>query len=339
MMFWILAAILIAIASGFVLLPVWRERRKSGNWSVPGIAAIAALVPATLGLYLHVTTWSEQPQREAMLPAVEEMVAGLAERLQQNPNDVDGWMILGQSYIALGRYPEARDALRQAWQRSPAPDDELRLALGEAEALADRQSLVGEAGELFETVLANDPGNAKALWYGGLSALLSGKAETARQRWSKLLELDPPEAVAQVLREQLVQLGGRVAAQPDTPGSSDTEAATPALRLRISVAEHLRAQLDQSSSLFIFARSREGGPPVAVVRHPAATLPGEFSLGDENAMIPGRSLQDFDVLTVVARVSASGQPTAQSGDLFGDILFEPAPQTQLIDLVIDEVVP
>jgi cytochrome c-type biogenesis protein CcmH len=91
--------------------------------------------------------------------------------------------------------------------------------------------------------------------------------------------------------------------------------------------------------LFIFARSQEGGPPVAVVRHPAATLPGEFSLGDENAMIPGRSLQDFDVLTVVARVSVSGQPTAQSGDLFGDILFEPAPQTQLIDLVIDEVVP
>ena len=42
---------------------------------------------------------------------IETMVAGLDERLRQNPLDVDGWMRLVRSYMVLGKAEEARDAL------------------------------------------------------------------------------------------------------------------------------------------------------------------------------------------------------------------------------------
>jgi len=331
---WFGAAVLLIAALAFVLVPAWRQFHQTRAWPVASVAAAALLVPFAVGLYLNVTTWSEDGQPAAQLPAVADMVAGLADRLQQNPNDVEGWRMLGQSYLAMGQYADAREALREAWQRTPAPDNELRLALAEAEALADQETLAGEAGELFETVLANDPDNQKALWYGGLAALVTQQPELARERWSRLLAFNPPETIARVLREQLQALGG-VIESADAPQAENSEA----IRLLISVDAALAGGVPEAASLFIFARSPDGGPPVAVVRASAGALPGEFGLSDANAMIPGRSLGDFETLSIVARVSLSGEPTEQSGDLYGEISYRPGQDLNVQALVIDQTVP
>ena len=209
MTFWLVASLLLVAAVGFVVGPAFTRR---GALRIPKTHAIAAafLVPFSLALYSHVTTWSDDPNASTELPAVTDMIDGLAERLATNPNDPDGWRLLGQSYFTLGRYEEARDALRQAWQHTPIPDDELRLALGETEALVDPETLRGETGALFDEVLQHDPTNQKALWWGGFAALLTERNELARERWSALLELGPPEEVAQILRNQLQALGGAV---------------------------------------------------------------------------------------------------------------------------------
>jgi len=340
MMLWIGASVLLLAALGFVLVPAWIESRRSATRPVVSIVAAVLLVPFAIGLYLHVTTWAESPQAGATLPAVEEMVAGLAARLERDPEDPAGWRLLGQSYLALGRYSEGRDALREAWARTPAPDDELRVALGEAEALTDRESLAGDAGALFDEVLSHDPANQKALWYGGLAALMTQQPELARERWSRLLALDPPEAIAQVLREQVQALGGAVVDEtPAAQVSAPTAAADTGVRLMVRLGEDVPAEGLGESSLFIFARNPSGGPPVAVLRQSAAAIPGEFRLSDANAMIPGRSLSDFDTLTIVARISRSGQPTEQSGDLFGQIAYRPGQDLAVQELVIDQVVP
>jgi cytochrome c-type biogenesis protein CcmH len=263
------------------------------------------------------------------------MVTALADRLASNPNDPAGWRLLGQSYLALGQYESARDALREAWQRTPAPDDDLRIALGEAEALTNRESLAAEGGALFDAALANDPENPKALWYGGLSAIMREQPELARERWSKLLAIGPPEPVAQVLREQLELLGGATAAEPADASTAAVDES--AVRLLISRSDRLEAQVANGASLFVFARSPDGGPPVAVLRESAAELPGEFRLSDANAMIPGRSLGDFETLSIVARISNSGQPTQQPGDLFGEISYRPGQDLNVQEIVIDQV--
>jgi len=351
--FWFFAAILAVAALGFVLVPVWRARQRSGKWSILSTSAAAMLVPLAVGLYLRIGSWDGQAPEEAALPPVAELVAGLQARLEANPDDVTGWRLLGQSYLGLGMYSDARQALREAWGRTPTPDNDLKLALAEAEALADRQSLQGAAGELFEEVLATEPGNAKALWYGGLAALETQRPDVARQRWTRLLALGPPEPVAEVLRTQLGTLGGAAPQQGTGAGAAVAQAAgsepeagaapEPAglqLQLRISLAEDVAAASPGAgASLFIFARGPQGGPPLAVIRQPATALPGEFSLSDANAMIPGRSLADFESLTIVARVSGSGQPTAQSGDVFGELEYLTADGSGVVDLVIDQIVP
>jgi cytochrome c-type biogenesis protein CcmH len=97
------------------------------------------------------------------------------------------------------------------------------------------------------------------------------------------------------------------------------------------------ADLGPAAQLFIIARAPEGGPPIAVIRRPPSAVPGEFSLSDANSMIQGRSLAAYPELTVVARLSRSGQPTAQPGDWQAEAVVRPG-DSQTVALVIDQVV-
>ncbi len=216
--FWIGAAILSLGALGFVLVPLWRERRRSGRWSGLGSVAAGLLVPSAVVLYLGIGTWQGQSAPPGAMPAMVELVANLDARLQEQPDDPAGWFLLGQSYMSLSRFVDARRAFREALARTPAPETDLRLALGEAEVLADPESLRGSAGQLFEEILQLEPENPTALWYGGLAAAATQRAEVARMRWTRLLQLDPPQALRDVLRQHLdasgrrVTVGGRVPA-------------------------------------------------------------------------------------------------------------------------------
>jgi cytochrome c-type biogenesis protein CcmH len=95
--------------------------------------------------------------------------------------------------------------------------------------------------------------------------------------------------------------------------------------------------LGPNAQLFIIARAPEGGPPIAVIRQPASALPGEFSLSDANSMIAGRSLSAYPEITVIARLSRSGQPTAQPGDWEAQAVVRPTGGAT-VALVIDQVV-
>ena len=333
MTFWLVASLLLVAAVGFVVGPAFT---RHGALRIPKTHAIAAafLVPFSLALYSHVTTWSDDPNASTELPAVTDMIDGLAERLEANPNDPDGWRLLGQSYFTMGRYEEARDALRQAWQRTPMPDDELRVALGETEAMIDPESLRGETGALFDEVLQHDPTNQKALWWGGFAALLTERNELARERWSALLTLGPPEQVAQILRDQLQALGGAVETTTAAPAAS---ASGSGVRLLISVADNLDTGDLANASLFVFARSPGGGPPIAVQRRAASELPADFRLTDADSMT-GQSLASFDTVSIIARISRSGQPIEQPGDFFGAIEYRPGQDLETQPLLIDQVV-
>ena len=310
----------------------------SGKWSVAGLTTTAVIVPAAFFLYSITSSWNSSeitpgPNTGSSLPPVEKMIVSLAERLKNNSDDVDGWRLLGQSYMALGNYPEARSAFREAWARTPVADDELKLALGEAEVLSNQESLTGEIGSLFEEVLESQPMNPRALWYGGLVALATEREGLARQHWADLLTLNPPEEVARVIREQFAELNNP--ALKFAQGSTNDGAV---ITLNISLDETLSGDsLGPESALFIFARAPEGGPPLAVIRESVTAVPGIFSLSDQNAMIPGRSLADFEVLNIVARLSITGQPIQQPGDLYGELQYERGQQPSSVELTINQV--
>ncbi len=330
--FWLAAAALIATALAFVLVPVLAQRRRTGRWTWAGIAAGVATVPIAVALYLHVTNWD--PEVAGRAAEGMRLVQQLADRLEQNPEDVRGWQLLANSYMALGQYGPARAAYEQAWQRTPAPDDELKVAYAEAMVLTERGALTGEAGRLFEEVLARNPRDAKALWYGGLAAAELGRMEQARERWMRMLELDLPDRIRQIVQMQVASLGS---AAPS--GGAPAVAGGAELRVRVTLGDAAAAQtFGPNAALFLFARAPGGGPPIAARREAASSVPGEFVLSDANSMLGGgRSLGDFEELTVVARLSQSGEPTAQPGDWEAEARVDPTGGT-IVELVIDRAV-
>ena len=337
--FWLLAASLGAAAAAFLILPLWRERERSGRWSIAGLIVSFATVPIAFSVYLNVSTWrAEEPSVQAPAEQIE-MVAQLAARMTENPDDVEGWLLLGRSYMVLGQYVLARQAYAEAWARTPAPDTALKLSFAEASILSDRAALGGEAGRLVEEVLAAEPGNPGALWYGGLVAIELGRHDAACTRWSALLATNPPAEVAEVLRPSIASLScGPATAAARVPAGADANAGpTITLNVRLGDSRSIES-LGPQAALFIFARAPGGGPPVAVIRESVSGVPGEFTLSDSNTMLPGQSLGNFPELSLVARLSVSGQPTEQSGDLYAEASYSAGTETT-VELVIDQVVP
>jgi cytochrome c-type biogenesis protein CcmH len=122
---------------------------------------------------------------------MEANVAKLAERLQQNPNDAQGWLMLGRSYMVLERYPDAA----KAYERATALNDKDAGAwvdYAEALAMANDRQLAGKPTEALDRALQLDPKNQKALDLAGSAAYQAGDYQKAIDYWQQLLKLLPP---------------------------------------------------------------------------------------------------------------------------------------------------
>lgn len=139
----------------------------------------------------------------------EAMAARLAERLQREPDDAEGWAMLGRSYAVLGRPAQAL----AAFQRLAAlrPDDAQALAeLADATGAANGRQLAGEPARLVARALQLDPDNIKALALAGTIAFEAGDRALAARHWAHALERLPPDSpVAQRLRGALADAQAR----------------------------------------------------------------------------------------------------------------------------------
>jgi len=284
-------------------------------------------------------------------PAVEEMIARLAQRLAAEPDSSEGWLLLGRSYMALERYAEAADAYAAA-HRLLGDGAELLTNLAEAEALTNGQDFLGAPGEHLETALRLDPEYPKALWLGAFAAMQRGETALAVRRWQSLLDDHPADTkAADVLRGLIANTdvsaddgadvaAGRESGASAAAGGTMAVDAGPGLTVNVILADRLAAGLDGSETLFVFARAAQGPPmPLAVTRGHVSDLPLTVTLDDSMAMAPGMKLSNFDLVVVGARISMNGAPTASSGDLQG--FSEPVATTgdNAVNVAITEQVP
>jgi cytochrome c-type biogenesis protein CcmH len=348
MAFWLTGIVLTAFTLAVLLVPMYRRRETASTPTAVTITAIliglpvcVVLVYRLVGDYPSATQARAAADRVATnpqgIPDVGEMVASLAARLKQDPDDLEGWLMLGRSYVSLERFVDAHAAYQHAYLMTGGQNLTAALGYAEAMALADRSTLSGEAGVLFETALKAAPQNPKALWYGGMSAAAKGEMDVAADRWRRLLDQDLPDPVRQVVQQQLASLGDPMAAMPAETAQAGSSLV---IAVQITVAEHLRERIDQSAALFIVARDPDqAGPPIAVVRQLAGSLPATINITDANLMLPGRSLADLPRLRLIARVARGGDPIAQPGDIYGEILWDSANSSDApIPIVIDSVI-
>ena len=309
----------------------------------PSLALWVALPLALTGAAFVATDggqhWPQAPE-QAAAPDVEAMVAGLAERLQRDPDDLRGWVMLGRSYMVMQRYEEAAAAWEEANARSPQPDPDLLVAEAEALGLARGQDLEGRPERLIRQALARNPDHIKGLWYAGLAARQRGDAAATRAAFERLqAQPDLPEPLQQALAE--LGFTGAPPAAGQAGQASQAADAAPALQVQVQLDPALDTP-PPGRALFVYARAPQGPPmPLAVQRISNPRFPLTVQLDDSMAMLEGRTLSAAQDIELVARLSASGQAMPGSGDWQGllrlrDFDLSAAPAATVI---IDTVVP
>jgi cytochrome c-type biogenesis protein CcmH len=248
---------------------------------------------------------------------IEGMVERLSARMQENPEDAEGWVMLGRSYAVLDRYPEAVAAYENAIKRSP-PNAQLLADYADVLAMSQGRTLVGKPERIIAQALKADPKNVKALALAGSAEFEKRNFAAAIAHWQKILEGIPPDSeMAESVRDSIAdaeKLAGGKTAAPTAKAAPAPTGVSGTVRL----AGELAAQAAPGDTVFIFARAAQGPRmPLAVVRKQVRDLPADFALDDSMAMTPAAKLSNHEQVVVGARVSKSGNPAPQPGDLEG----------------------
>ena len=339
------------------VLPVPSPTERAAPASKPSPKLIGGLVVVVLAVAVAGYLWKGSPQGASQQadaagatvdgkPAphavgtdqITAMTDKLAERLQTNPDDADGWSMLARSYSVLGRHADALKAYAKA--ASLRTDDPTLLAdYADSMAVSKNNDLSGEPMKLVERALKLDPSNLKALYLSGTQSFNTKDYATAVKLWEKMVQVAPPGSpFAQQVLPAIAEarsLGGMPAAAPPA-GASGTVAAAGGANPQtgqggkaaatgkviasgsVTLVPTLARQAQPEDTVFIFVRPAEGSRmPLAILRKQVKDLPLSFKLDDSLSMVPGGDLAGIKKVVVGARVSKSGNAAPQPGDLSG----------------------
>jgi cytochrome c-type biogenesis protein CcmH len=326
--FVIWAALCAAGAAAFVALPLVRRRddfprpqRLLGTTAGVLVAASAAL------LYPLWTNWSWRAAPVA--PGDGDSVAALLAATADNPDDTQAWLNLGRAYLRIQQLPLARRSFQHADRLSHGNNAAALSGLAEIIVFENNGAVTAPAAALFERSLQLDPRSAQGLFYTGVASLQAGDLATARARFSALRDLRPPENIVDALDKQIAAIDVEIARLKPDPAT--------AIHLLVKLAPQLSGKVPAGASLFVFVRAPQGGPPLAVKRL-NAQLPQQVVLSAADSMIETGRIKPGQPVQVMARISASGSPTAGAGDLSGSI-SSVAGGAGLRELVIDRQSP
>ena len=185
--FLIVAVVLGLLTAAWVLRPLWSSGQSRGLPLGLGVAFCAAAI----GLYLLWSRWSWPADTPSVADTPAAMVKRLAKRLENEPNDVAGWLMLGRSYVALEQFPLALRAYQRADRLESGRNAEALVGMAEAMVLQADGVVDERAGRIFEQALLLAPDSERALYFAGVAAQRRGDEATAIARFQSLLALNP----------------------------------------------------------------------------------------------------------------------------------------------------
>jgi len=363
-MFWLTIVILCLLAVLFAIWPVFKRTRRL----TPLLAGIAVFTVAlSAGLYNHVGEPNLPSGRGGgdELPDMDIVMKSLEARLQDDPDDVNGWKMLGRSYMTMRQADKAVTAYEKAMELEEGGVAQTLVDLALAILARDNAQVIdGRGGALIESALALEPNNQPALFYSGTAAASRGDTDLAASRWEILLGLNPPEEIRGILEQRVAEWRGQplasADANPTLPADhppvaksaadgqveeAQTDASTPeanpdaVVTARVALSDGALSSITADANVFLIARDpQQPSPPIAVSRMRVSELPTVVAMGDAQSMVAGRALSGFEEFELLARVSLSGSPAATSGDWFGTLIVRPA-DANSVYLSIDQQVP
>jgi len=328
---WIVLVALSLLALAFGIRPIFRHSHKL----TPLLAGVIIfIVASSASLYYYIGN-PGVPSGAGTMPDIDAMVTSLAIRLEENPDDVKGWKMLGRSYKTMKRFDEAVAAFERAMEIEGAQNAQTLVELALAHVDGDGGTVSAYAEALLESALALDPNDPNALFYSGFAAARRGDTDLAADRWEMLSGLNAPSEIQDLLQEKIAEWRG----EPAPAAAQPIEQSGSVVQVTVSLSTAARATLSGDATVYVIARDpAQPGPPIAVARRRLSEMPMVVELSDRDAMIPGRSLSGFSQFELLARVSTSGNPIAQSGDWFGASMFRSG-DDKAVDLVIDQQTP
>lgn len=305
--FVIWAALCALTAAAFLAWPLLRPG-ASGVSRERWIAATgaAAIVASAAFLYAH---WSNWPWQEP--PAQDsETISALLAATQERADDAQAWLNLGRAYLRVGQLPLAQRSFERADRASNGRSAAALSGLAQVIVFENNGSQTPEAAALFERALALDPNSPQALFYTGVALLNSGRLPEARARFVAMRDLGPPPQIVDALDKQIAAIDVAIANSKPDPAT--------AIHLQVTLDAKLRDQMPAGATLFVFVRSPNGGPPLAVKRL-SAEFPQLVDLSAADSIMAGRRVGAGEHVQVMARISVSGTPIGGHGDLFGEL--------------------
>ncbi len=346
------------------------NKKSAINWPMLGLLAIPALVVGVWvylnanqldGLQEYLAAQEDAAELTRKITGQAGLGAGvevtpndyakfalvIRKRLRESPEDIEGWRLLGQVQMAIGRMEESVAAFEKALDIEPR---NLGLREKYAQALmaqGTEDSL--ENAKRQVTYLVNlEPDNRDYRLLLTVVATQLGDTELALNNFVMIRDqLSPQSSFYQSLVSQLISIGvpenlilqgnntqslaSEIAAsentieEKDSQLSAQSEDAPTQLVLNIDLDKSLQSKLPASGYLIVFAQNADNQSrvPLAVNRTSLSAFSSQFPLqvmlSDEDAMMPGVTLSSANNVKITARISADADVMPSSGELQGEI--------------------
>ena len=274
--------------------------------------------------------------------SVEDMVEKLAAKMKEKPDNAEGWFMLGRSYMSMGRYKEAVDALEKTNKLVPN-NPVVMLRYADALTMLRGGRLSGKPFDLIKKAVEIKPDDPTGLWLLGMGYEEKGEYKKAISYWNLLLPLlKDNKSIDEVhkLIRAAKKNAGITSIESSMAKKPSVNVSTTSLRVSVSLDKYMLGKVSMDDTVFIFAKALNGPPmPLAVARKKVSDLPIVVTLDDSMAMIPSMKISNFSEIKVSARVSKTGQPKEQSGDIQSEALVVRSDNKDTINLTINKIVP
>lgn len=276
---------------------------------------------------------------EAQEAALLKLAAFLQDRYERNSDDIQNGYMLGTLYLELQDFPAAISTFTSLADGMEEGMDKATVLgqLAQSMFLAADSEMTPSIRSVVDQALALNPNEYAVMSLLAMEALLNEDVMTALGYWRRqLLQLGAGSREAAVLRERITRVEALL-----PPGEMPDDGATGAsVTLVIDIDESVRNQVDDSMRLFVYARNPAMPMPLAAENLALPDFPIEVTLDDSMYMIENLTLSSAQNVIVGARLSRSGQATAQPGDI--QAVSEPfvlSEQDGPVMLTIRDIVP
>jgi len=266
----------------------------------------------------------KQAQASAEQGDMTALLEQLYQKLQQAPENIEGWRLLARSAMNTEYYDLAVESYTQIIRIFDATDESTASVYGllaQAHYYQNQGKFNSAVQGALDQAFKENPNEVNSLGLMAINAFANEKYSVAIEFWKRIL-LAVPDHPSKISIETGIQRAQIALGETPLNTSQPTNASTTIARIQVevSIAPEVLAKVNAQDTVFIFAKAAAGtGPamPLAARKLKVRDLPIRIELNDQSAMGPMAKLSQVTHANVVARISKSGQPIAQTGDFEG----------------------